>query len=58
VPAIVGNRTQTELHASLKSHSGPSEVTDWSIVRVLRQTPAAFGYVEGGHARGKVVITV
>jgi len=26
--------------------------------RVLRQTPAAFGYVEGGHARGKVVITV
>ena len=24
----------------------------------LRETPAALGYIEGGHARGKVVITV
>ncbi|MHC4861609.1 MAG: zinc-binding dehydrogenase, partial [Planctomycetota bacterium] len=24
----------------------------------LRETPAALGYIEAGHARGKVVITV
>jgi NADPH:quinone reductase-like Zn-dependent oxidoreductase len=24
----------------------------------LRETPAALAYIEGGHARGKVVITV
>ncbi len=24
----------------------------------LRETPAVLGYIEGGHARGKVVITV
>jgi NADPH:quinone reductase-like Zn-dependent oxidoreductase len=24
----------------------------------LRETPAAIGYIEAGHARGKVVITV
>ena len=31
-------------------------VIDWTYP--LRETPAALAYIEGGHARGKVVVTV